>query len=195
MAIKETKTLRGFRMWKSGKRWLFGTAVIASVLLGGESKAFADSPVPTNPAVIEEVYSIPQDSPEKIQKDVSVGDDKTISSTVVATSGEQAGKENNERETVSKSKDSKEQSELTSVNTENKEHTVDTAVNEQIVKNAVSTADKLKPVAQVAQDVRIHYKPAAGDTRDYYAWVWGDTAQHQTSGRFLKMEKGGGSVS
>lgn len=173
MAIKETKNLRGFRMWKSGKHWLFGVAVTASVLLGGQLKTFADSPQPTNSAVIEEV--------------------KAISSTVVATSGEQTGKENNEQEAIEKVKAvTNEQSEPTSVNTENKEHTTDNAVNEQIVKNAVSTADKAKPIAQVAQDVRIHYKPADGDTREYYAWVWGDTAQHQTDGRFLKMENKGG---
>ena len=84
MAIKETKNLRGFRMWKSGKHWLFGVTVTASVLLGGQLQTFADSPQPTNPAVIEEV--------------------KDISSTVVATSGEQTGKENNEQEAIEKVK-------------------------------------------------------------------------------------------
>lgn len=74
----KTETLRGFRMWKSGKRWLFGTAVTASVLLGGELQAFADSPAPTNPTVIEETHTIPQGLPEQSQKDTPAENTKTV---------------------------------------------------------------------------------------------------------------------
>ena len=209
----KTKTLRGFRMWKSGKRWLFGTAVTASILLGGQLQAFADSPAPTNPTVIEEVHTIPQGVPEQSQKDTPVENTKTVTPAAPQESGKLAGEKNSSQEAAKKetqpskehtqptaedkTQPGKEQTESTPKNEtqlskEHTESTADNAVNEQIVKNAVSTADKPKPVAQAAQDVRIHYKPEAGDTRDYYAWVWGDTAQHKTNGRFLKMENKGG---
>ena len=41
-------------------------------------------------------------------------------------------------------------------------------------------------IDQSQNAVHIHYKANSGDTRQFYAWVWGDSAQHE-QGRWVEM--------
>lgn len=67
--------------------------------------------------------------------------------------------------------------------------TADQATGDNNPFNAVDqlTADQ---VVNGSQEVRIHYTPNQGDNGNYYAWVWGDTANNQNTGRFLPLVAG-----
>lgn len=155
-----------FRMWKSGKKWLFGATLIAASFLGGEVQALAEE-VDTNPSAL---LVIPTDTSEQEQDATTIVDPNGVltAPAVVIQSSNPTGPQSSP---VS-------------------EDVADPGLSVGLARDAKEvdqlTADQ---VVKAQQEVRIHYTPFNGDETPYYAWVWGDKEEYRNEGRFLELQK------
>ncbi|MGT2914547.1 KxYKxGKxW signal peptide domain-containing protein [Streptococcus dysgalactiae] len=164
-ASPETK-VTNYRMWKSGKQWLFGASLVAASLLVMNTQAFADD---GNPVVSEStsmlvapVSSENSTTPEG-SKDVTAATNEAI---VAPSSHNPVGPQVN----ADTSKDEETKANLYTANNTWNDYNKDTEF-------------------QTPQPVTIHYEAKNSD--DYYAaWIWKDSKENE-KGRWEKLVKEG----
>ncbi|MCB2840627.1 alpha-amylase family glycosyl hydrolase [Streptococcus dysgalactiae] len=162
-ASPETK-VTNYRMWKSGKQWLFGASLVAASLLVMNTQAFADD---GNPVVSEStsmlvapVSSENSTTPEG-SKDVTAATNEAI---VAPSSHNPVGPQVN----ADTSKDEETKANLYTANNTWNDYNKDTEF-------------------QTPQPVTIHY---TGDSNaSYTAWVWGDNEANKSEGRWEQFTK------
>ena len=74
---------------------------------------------------------------------------------------------------------------------EEENHANDSIENEATDGEAVQAVQTVQATERSQSVVRIHYTPNQGDSRKFYAWVWGDTAAHSQSGRWEELTHAG----
>lgn len=159
----ETK-VTNYRMWKSGKQWLFEASLVATSLLVMNTQAFADD---GNPVVSEStsmlvapVSSENSTTPEG-SKDVTAATNEAI---VAPSSHNPVGPQVN----ADTSKDEETKANLYTANNTWNDYNKDTEF-------------------QTPQPVTIHY---TGDSNaSYTAWVWGDNEANKSEGRWEQFTK------
>lgn len=169
-ASPETKVTK-YRMWKSGKQWLFGASLVAASLLVMNTQAFADeaggvtnSTQPTVAVTAPEVEISGENSATaEGSKEVTAATNEAI---VAPSSHNPVGPQVN----ADTSKDEETKATLYTANNTWNDYNKDTEF-------------------QTPQPVTIHYEAKNSD--DYYAaWIWKDSKENE-KGRWEKLIKEG----
>ncbi|MFA9414247.1 KxYKxGKxW signal peptide domain-containing protein [Streptococcus sp. E29BA] len=163
---QETRT-KGFRMWKSGKRWLFAIGASTAIFLGTGVQAVAQGPDELN----QQTDQLPQ---HIIATD-------TVSNLVI------------EPETNSSKHGEVLDAHLAEEDDE-VDHIIgdDSQIPSEFLRSASPvTAVPSSVDVTTAKPVTIYYKPKQ-DEGDYYAYVWGDGLEQEQQGKDVQMTKEGG---
>lgn len=144
---------KGFRMWKSGKRWVFGIGAMTAIFLSGSMQALAQE-VPIELPISNELRN--ESSGEQQLSELDLREAANVTSRDEASDPSALAFLDQAQEVTAK----------------------DTQTQQGV---DVTTA---KPV-------HIYYKPSAGDSGDYYVYVWGDGLNQEQHQKDLKMTKEG----
>ncbi|MFA9492427.1 KxYKxGKxW signal peptide domain-containing protein [Streptococcus sp. E17BB] len=162
---QETRT-KGFRMWKSGKRWLFAIGASTAIFLGTGVQAVAQGPDELN----QQTDQLPQH--------ITATD--TVSNLVI------------EPETNSSKHGEVLDAHLAEEDDE-VDHIIgdDSQIPSEFLRSASPvTAVPSSVDVTTAKPVTIYYKPTQ-DEGDYYAYVWGDGLEQNQQGKEVQMTKEG----
>ncbi|MGT2895354.1 KxYKxGKxW signal peptide domain-containing protein [Streptococcus entericus] len=162
---QETRT-KGFRMWKSGKRWLFAIGASTAIFLGTGVQAVAQGPDELN----QQTDQLPQH--------ITATD--TVSNLVI------------EPETNSSKHGEVLDAHLAEEDDE-VDHIIgdDSQIPSEFLRSASPvTAVPSSVDVTTAKPVTIYYKPTQ-DEGDYYAYVWGDGLEQNQQGKDAQMIKEG----
>ncbi|WP_159720959.1 mucin-binding protein [Streptococcus halichoeri] len=147
-ASPETKVTK-YRMWKSGKQWLFGASLVAASLLVMNTQAFAD--------------------------DGNQGGSEATSTLVASTPGESSTTPEGSKEAVSETEASPQPAAMVAGSEGNSGSESSQEAPKPVALQSEAAGENLSSVVEQFKEkkpVTIYYE--TNDDGDYYAHVWGD---------------------